>query len=74
MIQVKLGRKISDRCLERRRGGSLVQGPAPSVRVQRGPPSSERLAAGESCDGAALAPNYLRLSQAERERLERQQR
>ena len=27
------------------------------------------LAAGENCDGAALTPNYLRLSQAERERL-----
>ncbi len=27
--------------------------------------------AGESCDGAALTPNYLRLSQAERERAER---
>ena len=27
---------------------------------------------GENCDGAALTPNYLRLSQAERERLERQ--
>ena len=36
--------------------------------------AAERIAAGESCDGAALAPNYLRLSQAERERLERQQR
>ena len=27
---------------------------------------------GESCDGASLQPNYLRLSQAERERLEKQ--
>ena len=27
---------------------------------------------GESCDGSALQPNYLRLSQAERERLEKQ--
>ncbi len=27
---------------------------------------------GEPCDGAALQPNYLRLSQAERERLEKQ--
>ena len=27
---------------------------------------------GESCDGAALQPNYLRLSQAERERLEKE--
>jgi len=27
---------------------------------------------GERCDGAALQPNYLRLSQAERERLEKQ--
>ena len=27
---------------------------------------------GENCDGNALAPNYLRLSQAERERLERE--
>ena len=27
---------------------------------------------GESCDGAALQPNYLRLSQAERERMEKQ--
>ena len=32
----------------------------------------EKLAAGENCDGAALTPNYLRLSQAEREKLERQ--
>ena len=30
-----------------------------------------RLLAEESCDGAALTPNYLRLSQAERERLAR---
>ena len=30
-------------------------------------------AAGETGDGAALTPNYLRLSQAERERLEREQ-
>ena len=29
------------------------------------------LLAGDACDGAALTPNYLRLSQAERERLER---
>jgi len=28
---------------------------------------------GETGDGAALTPNYLRLSQAERERLEREQ-
>ncbi len=33
--------------------------------------AARRLASGESCDGAALTPNYLRLSQAERERLER---
>ena len=32
----------------------------------------EMLLRGESCDGAALQPNYLRLSQAERERLEKQ--
>ena len=31
----------------------------------------EAMARGESTDGAALQPNYLRLSQAERERLER---
>ena len=30
-----------------------------------------RIAAGDAGDGAALTPNYLRLSQAERERLER---
>ena len=30
------------------------------------------LTAGQRCDAAQLAPNYLRLSQAERERLERQ--
>lgn len=30
------------------------------------------LSEGLSCDGAALTPNYLRLSQAERERLERE--
>ena len=34
--------------------------------------AAQMLAAGEPCDGAALTPNYLRLSQAERERLERQ--
>ena len=33
--------------------------------------AEEKLARGESCDGATLTPNYLRLSQAERERLER---
>ena len=32
----------------------------------------EKIAAGDSGDGAALVPNYLRLSQAERERLERE--
>lgn len=31
--------------------------------------AAEKIAAGESCDGATLTPNYLRLSQAERERL-----
>ena len=34
----------------------------------------ERIARGEPGDGAALTPNYLRLSQAERERLEREQK
>ena len=33
----------------------------------------EAMARGESADGAALQPNYLRLSQAERERLEKMQ-
>ncbi len=33
--------------------------------------ASRMLAAGESCDAGALTPNYLRLSQAERERLEK---
>ena len=33
-----------------------------------------RIAAGDGGDGATLAPNYLRLSQAEREKLERQSR
>jgi hypothetical protein len=32
----------------------------------------EQISAGESGDGKTLAPNYLRLSQAEREKLERQ--
>ncbi len=32
----------------------------------------QMLARGELCDGAGLTPNYLRLSQAERERLERE--
>ena len=36
--------------------------------------AAEKQAAGEIGDGNALAPNYLRLSQAERERMERQQR
>ena len=35
--------------------------------------AAKQLAAGAPCDGAALVPNYLRLSQAERERLARQQ-
>ena len=34
----------------------------------------EAISRGESCDGAALQPNYLRLSQAERERLEKMQK
>jgi len=34
--------------------------------------ANEMLARGEACDGASLTPNYLRLSQAERERLERE--
>ena len=33
-----------------------------------------QLREGKACDGAALQPNYLRLSQAERERLEKEQR
>ena len=34
--------------------------------------AAEKIAAGENGDGAALTPNYLRLSQAERERMEKQ--
>ena len=34
--------------------------------------ASRMLESGEVCDGAALTPNYLRLSQAERERLEKE--
>ena len=34
--------------------------------------AAKKIAAGESGDGNALEPNYLRLSQAERERLERE--
>ena len=34
--------------------------------------AAEKIAAGEVCDGNALTPNYLRLSQAERERRERE--
>ncbi len=34
--------------------------------------AAERIAAGDPGDGAGLTPNYLRLSQAEREKLERQ--
>ena len=36
--------------------------------------AAKKLAAGAECSGAALVPNYLRLSQAERERLEREQK
>ena len=36
--------------------------------------AGKKLAAGAECSGAALVPNYLRLSQAERERLEREQK
>lgn len=36
--------------------------------------AEEALQSGAPADGAALAPNYLRLSQAERERIERQQK
>ena len=36
--------------------------------------AADMLAAGTNCDGASLTPNYLRLSQAERERLEREQK
>ena len=36
--------------------------------------AEEKLSLGEACDGAALTPNYLRLSQAERERLEKEQK
>ena len=35
--------------------------------------AAEKFARGETGDGAALTPNYLRLSQAERERMEREQ-
>lgn len=34
----------------------------------------EKIKAGEPCDGASLVPNYLRLSQAERERMEREKK
>lgn len=34
--------------------------------------AAARIAAGEACDPETLVPNYLRLSQAERERLERE--
>ena len=36
--------------------------------------AAAKLARGEAADGAALMPNYLRLSQAERERLAREQK
>ncbi len=36
--------------------------------------AEQKLSRGACCDGAALAPNYLRLSQAERERLEKEQK
>ena len=36
--------------------------------------AQQKIAAGENCDGGALTPNYLRLSQAEREKLERNQK
>jgi len=36
--------------------------------------AAAKIAAGEPGDGAALNPNYLRLSQAERERLEKEQK
>lgn len=36
--------------------------------------AAQKIAAGETGDGAALTPNYLRLSQAERERLEKEQK
>ena len=35
--------------------------------------AQKQLLSGANCDGAALTPNYLRLSQAERERLAREQ-
>ena len=35
--------------------------------------AAKKIAAGESCDGNTLTPNYLRLSQAERERMEKLQ-
>ena len=34
--------------------------------------AARKIQAGESGDGNALTPNYLRLSQAERERMEKQ--
>ncbi|MBO5317245.1 MAG: tRNA (adenosine(37)-N6)-threonylcarbamoyltransferase complex dimerization subunit type 1 TsaB [Oscillospiraceae bacterium] len=36
--------------------------------------AAKKIAAGENGDGAALEPNYLRLSQAERERLEKEKK
>ena len=34
--------------------------------------AEKKLLSGETCDAGLLSPNYLRLSQAERERLEKQ--
>ena len=36
--------------------------------------AAKKIAAGETCDANALTPNYLRLSQAERERLEKEKK
>jgi tRNA threonylcarbamoyladenosine biosynthesis protein TsaB len=36
--------------------------------------AAKKIAAGESGDAAAMTPNYLRLSQAERERMEKMQK
>ena len=51
---------------------AVAEGPGSFTSVRIGVAAANKIAAGDPGDAAAMTPNYLRLSQAERERMEKQ--